>query len=185
MDIENMNIEKATERCNQLIKPEHANWIGISNQIAIKTVLSELERLQNKENIEFGINNIVGEKIKRISTELCENTKDLNNDNINEDKEIKLDYITFKQFFYTVNIRYIKCNRIIKIFYNEDMVSKWIQLGWNDFNDKLSSWNLLNQFLKPEILNSYVTDICYNDEEEILEIYLENNPMETLEEYNS
>ena len=65
------------------------------------------------------------------------------------------------------------------------MVSKWIQLGWNDFNDKLSSWNLLNQFLKPEILNSYVTDICYNDEEEILEIYLENNPMETLEEYNS
>ena len=44
MDIENMNIEKATERCNQLTKPEHANWIGISNQIAIATVLSELEK---------------------------------------------------------------------------------------------------------------------------------------------
>ena len=44
MDIENMNIEKATERCNQLIKAEHANWIGISNQKAIETVLSELEK---------------------------------------------------------------------------------------------------------------------------------------------
>lgn len=44
MDIENMSIEKATERCNQLIKPEHANWIGISNQKAIETVLSELEK---------------------------------------------------------------------------------------------------------------------------------------------
>ena len=39
-----MDIEQATERCNQLIKAEHANWIGISNQIAIETVLSELEK---------------------------------------------------------------------------------------------------------------------------------------------
>lgn len=39
-----MDIEQATERCNQLIKAEHANWIGISNQIAIGTVLSELEK---------------------------------------------------------------------------------------------------------------------------------------------
>lgn len=44
MDIENMNIEKATERCNQLIKQEHANWIGISNQVAIIRVLNELEK---------------------------------------------------------------------------------------------------------------------------------------------
>lgn len=44
MDIENMNIEKATERCNQLTKPEHANWIGISNQIAIRNVLEELKK---------------------------------------------------------------------------------------------------------------------------------------------
>ena len=60
MDIENMNIEKATERCNQLTKPEHANWIGTSNQIAIKTVLSELEKKDKeirslKEKIHFKI----------------------------------------------------------------------------------------------------------------------------------
>lgn len=48
-----MDIEQATERCNQLIKAEHANWIGISNQIAIGTVLSELERLKEYENLEW------------------------------------------------------------------------------------------------------------------------------------
>lgn len=36
--------EKAVERCNQLIKVEHANWIGISNQVAIEIVLNELKK---------------------------------------------------------------------------------------------------------------------------------------------
>lgn len=38
------NIEKDIERCEQLTKPEHANWIGISNQLAITDILAELER---------------------------------------------------------------------------------------------------------------------------------------------
>ena len=44
MDIENMSIEKATERCKALTNPEQGCWIGISNQKAIGTVLSELEK---------------------------------------------------------------------------------------------------------------------------------------------
>lgn len=48
MDIENMSIEKATERCNQLIKPEHASWIGISNQVAMIRVLNELEKIDKR-----------------------------------------------------------------------------------------------------------------------------------------
>ena len=44
MDIENMSIEKATERCKALTNPEQGCWIGISNQKAIETVLSELEK---------------------------------------------------------------------------------------------------------------------------------------------
>ena len=44
MDIENMSIEEATERCKALTNPEQGCWIGISNQKAIETVLSELEK---------------------------------------------------------------------------------------------------------------------------------------------
>lgn len=38
------NIEKDIKRCEQLTKPEHANWIGISNQLAISHILAELEQ---------------------------------------------------------------------------------------------------------------------------------------------
>ena len=41
-----MEIKEAIERCNELIKEKHANWIGLSNQKAIRNVLQELERLQ-------------------------------------------------------------------------------------------------------------------------------------------
>lgn len=51
MDIENMSIEKATERCKALTNPEQGCWIGISNQKAIETVLSELERIQNEKEL--------------------------------------------------------------------------------------------------------------------------------------
>ena len=35
--------DKAIERCNKLIETEHSNWIGISNQKAIETVLNMLK----------------------------------------------------------------------------------------------------------------------------------------------
>ena len=49
VDKENNNIEKDVERCKQLIRVEHANWIGISNQLAIKHILEELK--QDKKRI--------------------------------------------------------------------------------------------------------------------------------------
>ena len=39
--------EKAIERCNKLIETEHSNWIGISNQKAIETVLNMLKEKDN------------------------------------------------------------------------------------------------------------------------------------------
>ena len=39
-----MNIDKDIERCKELIKTEHSNWIGLTNQEAISNVLSELEK---------------------------------------------------------------------------------------------------------------------------------------------
>lgn len=35
--------EKAIERCNKLIETEYSNWIGITNQKAIETVLNMLK----------------------------------------------------------------------------------------------------------------------------------------------
>lgn len=42
------NIEKDIKRCEQLIKPEHANWIGISNQLAIAHVVDRVKELEEE-----------------------------------------------------------------------------------------------------------------------------------------
>ena len=66
-DINVGNIEKDIKRCEQLIKPEHANWIGISNQLAIAGALARIQEL--KEVIE---NSIPKQKIKDLLTEIQE-----------------------------------------------------------------------------------------------------------------
>ena len=38
------SIEDDVKRCNELIKVQHANWIGISNQLAISHILAEREQ---------------------------------------------------------------------------------------------------------------------------------------------
>lgn len=42
------NIKKDIERCEQLIKPEHANWIGISNQLTIAHMIDRIKELEVK-----------------------------------------------------------------------------------------------------------------------------------------
>lgn len=103
MDIENMNIEKATERCNQLIKPEHTNWIGISNQKAIETVLSELEK-KDKEI----------EKLKKDNKELLRKLR-------NRVKEVKklTKYSLYKKEFLTLNEHLKKKDKIIDLMAEE------------------------------------------------------------------
>ena len=39
-----MTTEEAIERCHELIKESHSCWIGITNQEAIKIVLSMIEK---------------------------------------------------------------------------------------------------------------------------------------------
>ena len=46
-DINVGNIEKDIKRCEQLTKPEHANWIGISNQLAIAHVVDRVKEVEN------------------------------------------------------------------------------------------------------------------------------------------
>lgn len=48
------NIEEDIKRCEQLIKPEHANWIGISNQLAITHVVERIKELE-EENKKYTV----------------------------------------------------------------------------------------------------------------------------------
>ena len=45
------SIEKDIRRCEQLIKPEHANWIGISNQLAIAHLIEKTKELEEENRI--------------------------------------------------------------------------------------------------------------------------------------
>ena len=47
-DINVGNIEKDIKRCEQLTKPEHANWIGISNQLAIAHVVDRVKEVEEE-----------------------------------------------------------------------------------------------------------------------------------------
>ena len=47
-DINVGSMEKDIKRCEELIKPQHANWIGISNQLAIAHVVDKVKELEAK-----------------------------------------------------------------------------------------------------------------------------------------
>ena len=47
-DINVGSIEKDIKRCEELIKPEHANWIGISNQLSIAHLIERIKELEAK-----------------------------------------------------------------------------------------------------------------------------------------
>lgn len=74
------NIEDAIKRCKELIKPEHSNWIGLTNQSAIKIVLGNLEALadmQRTTNIELDNAKKINEEHKRENGELIKKVKQL------------------------------------------------------------------------------------------------------------
>lgn len=60
------SIEEDIKRCEQLTRPEHASWIGISNQLAILHVLEEYTRQKQ-----------INEEHKKINGELREKVKEL------------------------------------------------------------------------------------------------------------
>lgn len=69
-----MTEEKAIDRCNELIKSKHANWIGLSNQNAIETALNmlkekdkEIEHQIEKRNNQKAELAILNEKQKEMN----------------------------------------------------------------------------------------------------------------------
>lgn len=104
-----------------------------------------------------------------------------------------MEYITFKQFVYTINIRdyYVgssgtEChdNKIVRIYYNFDNMKEYIDLGWYDYYNKDAVWEVLENTLNKKILDSVITDIGYNEDYSVLEIWTEQkeNLTETLKE---
>lgn len=72
--------DKAMERCNKLIETEHSNWIGITNQKAIETVLNMLKENSaeiHQKNTELAEKNAEIEKYKKLLADnLAKNLND-------------------------------------------------------------------------------------------------------------
>lgn len=69
------SIEEDIKRCEQLTRPEHASWIGLSNQLAILHVLEEYTRQKQINEEHKKINGELREKVKELECENRENKK--------------------------------------------------------------------------------------------------------------
>ncbi len=68
-----MSDQESIERCKELIKPEHANWIGITNQLAIETIIKKYEKQQSElEKKDKEIKEIR----QKIHFKICSNCKE-------------------------------------------------------------------------------------------------------------
>lgn len=101
-------------------------------------------------------------------------------------------FITFKQFIYTINIRYchndLDDNYMIRLYYGtEHKKDNYIEIGWYDFFNKDTIWNILENSLNKKILDSIVTDFRYNEDYGCIEVYIcsEKELGATLEEYQN
>ncbi len=93
-----------------------------------------------------------------------------------------MEFITFKQFIYTINIRE-SCKSIIsgkevedgcaiRIHYGKEYKKDdYIDISWYDFFNKGTVWKILRSYLKEEILESIVTDFSFNEDFELIEVY--------------
>ena len=107
----------------------------------------------------------------------------------------QLEYITFKQFIYTINIRNYynnseneECmdNQIIRIRYDRETIKDgYIDIGWFDFGTKNAVWKTLEKTLNKDILNSKIISIFYDKTYDILELGVDLNPNESLEEWGN
>ena len=72
------DIKKYVKRCEELAKPEHANWIGISNQLAILHMLEDY-KMQKQINEEHRkLNGELRKKVKELEEENHIQRKQLN-----------------------------------------------------------------------------------------------------------
>lgn len=62
------NIEEDIKRCRELIKINHSNWIGLSNQKAIEHILTDYEKQKQANEEHQKINGKLREQVKVLET---------------------------------------------------------------------------------------------------------------------
>ena len=78
------SIEDDVKRCNELIKVEHANWIGISNQLAISHILAEREQLLKERDV--ANDSVIAHKFAVMQQQINEKDKQI------QELETKLEF---------------------------------------------------------------------------------------------
>lgn len=64
------DVKQKIKRCEELIKPEHANWIGISNQEAIRELLNMLKEKDKEIEFQKDINKTEKDRHKKTEKSL-------------------------------------------------------------------------------------------------------------------
>ena len=99
---------------------------------------------------------------------------------------MKKEMITFEQFIKTYNFKVANENfdhtnykysdtTIIRIYYGEEFKHCWFEFGIYDWAGSKSTWESVKKVLNKEIYQSYIDSIHYDDELDMLCIYLEGD----------
>ena len=139
--------DKAIERCNKLIETEHSNWIGITNQKAIETVLNMLK--EKDEEI-----NKYKRKNKELSNQLLKIYKE--EDNYNARIEKKNAQIEKKDKM--INLMLDKLNQGCKVF-EKDEIKEIVEI----YEKIKSTSDLRGIELRKDCLNQYFERKATND----------------------
>lgn len=94
------NIEEDIKRCEKLTEPQNANWIGISNQLAIAHLIKRIKELENKYII-----HLTDEQYRKLVDTIRKEEKEKLKQKI---KDKKREIQKIGQYLYTnINVRNI------------------------------------------------------------------------------
>ena len=94
------NIEEDIKRCEKLTEPQNANWIGISNQLAIAHLIERIKELENKYII-----HLTDEQYRKLVDTIRKEEKEKLKQKI---KDKKREIQKIGQYLYTnINVRNI------------------------------------------------------------------------------
>ena len=146
--------DKAIKRCNKLIETEHSNWIGITNQKAIETVLNMLK--EKEAEIEKYKNLLASNLAKNLNDSIkAKHKADTDLEDLNEGwkLELKKKEEELEMYKELKDIANAKVTDLLKLKQYDDLKKKvakqdkMIDLMLDDLN--------VNGYPKEDLYNSY------------------------------